>query len=222
MKKNDENKSYYETRFAFDRKRQYVWQVLSRWIQKRFVPADAAVLDLGCGYCGFINNIRAKRKYGLDSSPVTRQYAAPDVLLKIGDAARSLGVFKAASLDVVFASNFFEHLDEASFDRVLAGVTRALKPGGRLIAIQPNFQYAYRNYFDDYTHRRIFTHTGFCDRLKADGFGIDVCRPRFLPFSMKSGMGAFYRLIRLYLALPFKFNAGQMLVVAEKSRGARG
>jgi SAM-dependent methyltransferase len=218
VKKEDRNTGYYGTRFAFDKKRQYVWKVLARWIQKRFIPPGSDVLDLGCGYCGFINNVKAGKKYGLDASPVSRRYADRDVVLKIGDAARSMADCKAGCVDTVFASNFFEHLDEASFDRVLAGVKRALKPGGRLILVQPNFRYAYRNYFDDYTHKLIFTHTGLCDRLAAEGFVIEACRPRFLPFTVKSAMGAFYWLIGPYLALPFKLNAGQMLIVAKKSK----
>ena len=218
MKKIVEKDGYYGTRFAFDKKRDYVWKVLTRYLQKRFVPPEAEVLDLGCGYCSFINNVKAKKKYAIDASAISRQYAADDVDVRIGDAGVSLKKFKTAGLDVVFASNFFEHLDQPAFDKVIAETARILKPGGTLIVIQPNFQYAYRNYFDDYTHKQIFTHTGLSDRLKAEGFGIGACRPKFLPFSMKSGMGAFYWLIGLYLALPFKFNAGQMLIVAEKTK----
>jgi len=216
VKKNAQYDGYYGTRFVFDRKREFVWKTLARYLQKRFIPADASVLDLGCGYCGFINNVKAAKKYGIDLSPLTRQYAGRDVILKIGDAVQALKKCKSGCVDVVFASNFFEHLDGESFDKVLAGVKNALKPGGTLIVIQPNFKYAFRNYFDDYTHKLIFSDTGLADRLKAEGFEIRVRRPRFLPFSMKSGMGAFYRLIGLYLALPFKFNAGQMLIVARK------
>ena len=32
----------------------------------RWIPADATVLDLGCGYCEFINAVRARKKYAMD------------------------------------------------------------------------------------------------------------------------------------------------------------
>jgi non-ribosomal peptide synthetase component F len=32
----------------------------------RFVPEDALVLDLGCGYGEFINNVRCRERYGMD------------------------------------------------------------------------------------------------------------------------------------------------------------
>jgi hypothetical protein len=56
-----------------------------------------------------------------------------------------------------------------------------------LSVIQPNFRYAYREYFDDYTHVAIFTHVSLCDVFRASGFDIVDVKPRFLPLSIKSG-----------------------------------
>ncbi len=123
--------------------------------------------------------------------------------------------FEEDYFDVVFASNLLEHLTQEDMEGTLEGAKRILRPRGRFIVLQPNFRYAYKQYFDDYTHLQIFTHVGLCDLLKAHGFSILEVRPKFLPFSVKSNFPVIPLLIRLYLNFPAKPFAGQMLVVAE-------
>jgi hypothetical protein len=89
-----------------------------------------------------------------------------------------------------------------------------LKPGGRFIIIQPNFRYAAKHYFDDYTHRSVFTDVSLPNLLRAHGFAIDRVDPGFFPTrcagrSCRSAVdGA--RVSRS----PFRPMAGQMLVIA--------
>ena len=90
-----------------------------------------------------------------------------------------------------------------------------------MILIQPNYYYCYRNYFDDYTHCRVFTHVSLPDFLAARGFEIERVTPRFLPFSMKSRLPRWSFLIWLYLRLPWRPLARQMLVIARKPLGVR-
>jgi SAM-dependent methyltransferase len=116
----------------------------------------------------------------------------------------------------VFASNFFEHFTLEQGAEILAEVRRVLRPGGRFIAVQPNFRLEPRRYFDDYTHRTAYTDQGFADFLRASGFRVTHEEPRFTPFSMKSRLPVSETLVRLYLALPWRPLAGQFLVVAEK------
>jgi hypothetical protein len=89
-----------------------------------------------------------------------------------------------------------------------------LRPGGRLLLVQPNFRIAYRRYFDDYTHRAIFTDLSLANLLRSHGFTIELVEPRFLPYSMRNR-----RLpipgwaVRAYLNSPIRPWAGQMLVI---------
>ena len=100
---------------------------------------------------------------------------------------------------------------------VVDGFGRLLKPEGRLIVIQPNFRYASKQYFDDYTHRAVFTDVSLPNLLRAHGFQIDHVQPRFLPYSMRgSKLPIRPWTVRAYLRSPFKPMAGQMLVVAHK------
>jgi hypothetical protein len=85
---------------------------------------------------------------------------------------------------------------------------------GRLVILQPNYYYCYRHHFDDYTHVTVYSHESLCDALRADGYEILECVPRFLPLSIKSRLPINPVLIRLYLASPWKPLAGQMLSCA--------
>ena len=71
----------YDTRFsaAERRAKDALWQVLCRdWFQ-RWVPEDGAVIDLGAGFCEFVNHIRAREKWAVEMDEGVRERAAPGV-----------------------------------------------------------------------------------------------------------------------------------------------
>src|SRR5688572_14589835 len=53
--------------------RNRVWEVLTRDFFSRWVPPESTVLDLGCGYGEFINNINARSKHAMDLNPDAAQ-----------------------------------------------------------------------------------------------------------------------------------------------------
>jgi SAM-dependent methyltransferase len=86
--------------------RNQVWQVLIRHFFQKFIPRDAAVLDLGCGYGEFINQVSCRKKYGMDLNPTTARVLATDVQFLQQDCSSAWSL-PENSLDVVFTSNFF-------------------------------------------------------------------------------------------------------------------
>ena len=85
-------------------------------------------------------------------------------------------------------------------------------------SVQPNFRYAWRTYFDDYTHRAVFTDTSLPALLRAHGFTIEQVQPRFLPYSMRERRLPIHSwMVRAYLRCPIKPVAGQMFVAARRS-----
>ncbi len=205
---------YYEVTYQDLDQREGVWRALAAYLQ-RYVPRDAAVLDLGAGYCGFINHILARERHALDHSNEVVRRAGPGVRAHVGDVS-DLSAFATGSIDVVFASNLLEHLDDDPLAATLAEVSRVLRNGGRFIVMQPNFALAWRNYFDDFTHRRVFTHISLRDVLRTQGFEVKVIKKRFTPYSMRSRIPTHPWLVALYLRSPVKPFAGQMLLVGEK------
>ena len=111
-------------------RRDRVWKVLCNSFFDRLIPKDAAVLELACGYGEFINNISAGKKFAVDINPDAARHVAPDVTF-FNIEATSLASVGTQVADVVFTSNFLEHLrDKHECDQVLAAVREVLRPGG--------------------------------------------------------------------------------------------
>ena len=87
-----------------------VWQVLTRAFFQKIIGEDAKVLDIGCGFCHFLNHLKAKEKVGVDANPLARNHAAKDVTFIHIDDLR-LKMLPDEHFDCVFLSNFLEHLD---------------------------------------------------------------------------------------------------------------
>jgi len=206
---------YHSTRLSIDPKRKILWTALTKHLQK-YVIKDSTVLDFGAGYCDFINLIEAKDKIAYDIWDGIKQYADPDVRTVIGREGdfQALESIDDDSVDVIFASNIFEHFEVSDLDVVLEVLKRKLTKNGTLIALQPNYYYAYRMYFDDYTHKSVWTHTSLTDYFSSQGFETVDVKPKFMPLTVKSRFPVNAFLINLYMKSPIKPFAGQMLVVS--------
>ncbi|WP_293232234.1 hypothetical protein [Microcoleus sp. PH2017_05_CCC_O_A] len=56
-----------------------LWKVLIDEFLQDYVPPESAVLDIGGGYCEFINQIRAGEKCLIDLNPDSKLFADADV-----------------------------------------------------------------------------------------------------------------------------------------------
>jgi ubiquinone/menaquinone biosynthesis C-methylase UbiE len=206
--------TYHHIRFSYDTRREAPWRAIARYLQ-RWVDPNTSLLELGAGYGEFSKSIHAAHKCALDQNPELIEHWGHGIRPLIQSALEPLPL-ASGSIGVVFASNFFEHFTMQEGREILSEAWRVLQPGGRLIVVQPNFRLQPRRYFDDYTHKTIFTDNGFRDFLKSEGWRIAHAEPRFMPFSMKSRFPTAEWLVRLYLASPVRPLAGQFLVVAER------
>ncbi|MET0269298.1 MAG: class I SAM-dependent methyltransferase [Sphingomonas sp.] len=210
---------YHGSRLAPDPRRAAVWQALWRHHFRRRIAPDACVLDLGAGYGDFINAVVARRRIALDRWPGMAAHLAPGVEAIVAPVTDLSGLADGA-VDYAFASNLFEHLPQDAFVATLALLSAKLSPAGTLTILQPNYRYAYREYFDDYTHVAVYSHIGLADLLGAHGWDVIEVRPRFLPLTVKSRLPVSGALIAAYLRSPVKPLGKQMLVVARPRRGA--
>ena len=215
----DELQRLYERRFAGTRDyRNQVWQVLVDAYFARWLPPEGAVLDLGCGHCEFINHVRSDTRFGLDLNPDAVKHAAPGVRILTQHASERWAL-SDASLDVVFTSNFLEHLPtKRDLREALAEAYRCLRPGGVLIALGPNVRYLPGAYWDFFDHYIPLTERSLAEVMADVGFTVQEQIPRFLPYTMSQGCRPPIWLLRLYLRLKIAWPlvARQFLVMAKK------
>jgi SAM-dependent methyltransferase len=204
---------YHGTRLAEDARRGAVWRALWRYHFRQQVRPDDCVLDLGAGYGDFINSVTAARRIAIDLWPEMPRHLASGVEGIVGPAD-GLDAIGDGAVDYAFSSNLFEHLTQDEVSSVLTVLRRVLSPRGQLTLLQPNYRYAAREYWDDYTHVTAWSHVSLPDFLRAHGWEVTDVRPRFLPLSVKSRLPTWPILIAAWLASPWKPIGKQMLIVA--------
>lgn len=195
-----------------------LWKILIEEILQGYIKLDDTVLDIGGGQCHFINNIRCGKKYANDLNPDINKYAGQDVQT-IQERAENLSTLKDGSMDIVFASNFFEHMkDKDELEKVILEIRRVLAVNGKLIVIQPNIRYAYKEYWDVIDHYTPISDRSLSDLLVINNFKINVCYPRFMPWSPKTRLSKFTFLLTIYLRFPllWKLFGKQLFMVAQK------
>jgi SAM-dependent methyltransferase len=210
----------YETRFpTADREAKLrVWKVLCEHFFSRYVGRDDTVLDLGAGFCEFVNSIECGARIAVDANPDLPKFAAPGVRTLVRDSLDLQGI-DDMSVDVVFASNFFEHLaTKADMLKILAEAHRVLRHGGRLLVLQPNINAVRGRYWDFFDHHLPLTDQSVAEALNLTGFEVIEQRARFLPYTTKSALPMHPLLVRLYLAFPpaHRILGGQAWVVGKK------
>jgi ubiquinone/menaquinone biosynthesis C-methylase UbiE len=208
---------YYKSRYVWNNDRSVVWKEIVRFLEK-YISINDSVLDIGAGYCDFINNVKSKKRIALDYSPELTKYAKEGIET-VQSGVTDMSRIQSGTIDVVFGSNIFEHLSDDELSKTMSEVSRVLKKGGRLILMQPNYRLSYKTYFDDPTHKKVFSDVSLKAFLVSHDMDVELEMPRFLPFSLKSRpsiIPVFPLLIRTYINSPLKPFAGQMLFVAKK------
>ncbi len=101
------------------------------------------------------------------------------------------------TVDLAFASNVFEHLrGPDALLKVLASVRTALRPGGRIMIMQPNVRLVDGAFWDFFDHTLPLSERGMTEALEVAGFGVVECRARFLPYTTKSRLPQWAFLVR--------------------------
>jgi SAM-dependent methyltransferase len=209
----------YRRRFAaIESYRNEIWSRLVPAFFQAWIPAESVVLDLGCGYGEFINHVQAKVKYAMDLNPDVESRLNHEIKFFLHDCSVEWPL-PAESLDVIFSSNFFEHLPSKEvLSRVVVSATRCLKPEGRLICLGPNVKYLPGAYWDFWDHHIPLSDRSLQELLELNGLQIVKSWKRFLPFTMSGGFRPSPIFVDLYLKFPWIWPlvGRQFLIVAQK------
>jgi len=193
----------YERRFASRQDYRWrVWTILIQRVFQRYVPGNGSVLELGCGWGEFINQVRAGRKFGMDLNPASGRRLEAGIEFLHQDCSQTWPL-PDGTLDLVFTSNFFEHLpDKQALARTLREAHRCLKPGGRIACLGPNIRVLPGAYWDFWDHYLPLTELSLAEGLELAGFTIAESRARFLPYTMARERNPPLWMVSLYLRVP--------------------
>jgi SAM-dependent methyltransferase len=199
--------------------RDRVWKVLCADFFSRYIARDATVLDLGAGWGEFTRNVEAREKYAIDLNPETGRRVEGFARFIQQDCSKPWPLADA-SLDVVFTSNFLEHLPAKELvDDTLREARRCLKPGGRIVCVGPNVRYVPGAYWDFWDHHIPITDLSMAEALELQGFAVEERIDRFLPYTMSGNRETPLAFVRAYLRMPFAWPlfGKQFLVVARRA-----
>ena len=220
MTSNEQLSQLYKARFPekeLERKNA-IWKVICEDYLQQFIAPDSLVVDIACGYGEFLNNITATTRVGIDLNPDSANFLDSAVKFHNRDAMQVADIAQGQA-DVVFASNFLEHLPNKSvLDDLLKEILEALKPGGAFVIVGPNLRYLPGEYWDFYDHHLGLTHLSLSEALELQGFELDLCLDRFLPYTTKSALPTHPFLVQCYLKFPLAWRVlgKQFLLVARK------
>ena len=216
---NDNLNKIYQIRFSgLEEYRNAIWEILVKKFFAKWIKNHSTVLDLGCGYGEFINNISECKRHAMDLNSDSVKHLDKDVHFHHQDCSKPWPI-EPETLDLIFTSNFFEHLpDKLTLEKTVGHAYKHLKPNGRIIMLGPNIAALKGRYWDFWDHHVALSDQSAGELLELHGFKIDKSIPFFLPYNMVRIRKRPLCLVRLYLHLPFvwRFFGSQFLIVARK------
>jgi SAM-dependent methyltransferase len=175
--------------------------VLCRHFFQRYVGAQDVVLDIGVGFGEFLRHIQCGRRIAVDIVPLSGRALPAGTQEVLMPSHRLSQQIAPGSIDVVFCSNFFEHLpDTDTFLATMSEIRAVLRPGGRLLVLQPNIRLVGGAYWDFVDHHLPLTDRTLVEACECTGLDVVELVPRFLPYTTRSAMPQSPWLVRLYLA----------------------
>ena len=217
---SDSNKDVYDFRFPTetDKMRHLLWGVLVKGFFQDLIPASSVLVDFGCGRGEFLGQIIAKRKIGIDRENLLLDRYASQVEFMASESS-NWNFLQEDSVDVIFASNVFEHFEsKKELDQVLLEMRRVLRQKGRLIILTPNIRLEPRRYWDYYDHHLALSERSIAEALVKAGFKVERTISRFLPWSSESKVPFGTALLWIYLRIPifWKLLGKQSLIIGAK------
>jgi 2-polyprenyl-3-methyl-5-hydroxy-6-metoxy-1,4-benzoquinol methylase len=181
-----------------------IWREVCAFLQ-RWVPITAQdeILDIACDRGDFIRHIHARERWATDMRDVA-EHLPPNVHFVQANGLELTSRLPTGHFDVVFMSNYLEHLQtsEAVIEQ-LTVAAQLIKPGGRVVVLQPNIRLVGGRYWDFIDHQVALTDRSLVEAAELAGLETSRLIRRFLPYTTKSRLPKGALLVRWYLRMPF-------------------
>jgi SAM-dependent methyltransferase len=194
-----------------------IWKELGRFFQ-RYIDPGARVIDIACDAGYFIRNVQARERWATDIRAV-ESTLPQDVHFVRASGLDLADVLPNDYFDLAFFSNYLEHLPSTEAVLQQLRVSFALlKPGGRVLILQPNIRLVGGAYWDFIDHQTALTEKSLAEAARMAGFETKQVIARFLPYTTKSRLPQSSLFVRAYLAFPpaWLLFGKQTLYVGEK------
>ena len=147
----------------------YPEKLIKFLITKYNLKKDSKILEMGCGRGEFLNEFTklGMNSFGIDLSNFAKNYC-DDAEIKVVDISKDPVPYPDNSFDIVFSKSFIEHFYYP--EEIFREAYRILKPSGIMINLTPEWNYIYKSFYDDYTHRTPFTKKSLQDIHYVAGF----------------------------------------------------
>lgn len=165
----------------------YPNQLIDYIITRFEIKEGSQILELGCGRGEFLNEFKKKnmKVTGIDLSNYAKVKFDIDVI--ICDLSANIVPLENDTFDVVFSKSFIEHFYFP--EKIFSDANRLLKPSGKFINLTPEWDYVYKNFYEDYTHRTPFTKASCRDIHLINGFkNVKVESFKQLPILWRDGI----------------------------------
>lgn len=178
-----------------------MWAEITHYLQ-RFIDANSRVLEIACDQGAFIRQIKARDRWASDLRDMRAWL--PETVNFVQSSGLSLDQhLDTDPFDAIFMSNYLEHLlSSADVVQQFRVAHRLLRPGGRVIVLQPNVRLVGGAYWDFIDHHVPLTEQSLCEAASLAGFTTDRLVTRFLPYSTLGRIPKHPVLVRLYLRIP--------------------
>lgn len=134
---------------------------------------DSKFLEVGCGNGSFLRYVSDKTSADITGSEVyvpgvlATQAKVSGIRLMQLDATR---MPFSDVYDVVAAFDVLEHIDED--EKAIAGIHKALKPGGAFMVSVPQYQWMWSDLDEIVKHRRRYGRSELVEKLQTAGFDV--------------------------------------------------
>jgi 2-polyprenyl-3-methyl-5-hydroxy-6-metoxy-1,4-benzoquinol methylase len=178
-----------------------LWREVVHYLE-RYIDPETAVLDVACDRGHFIRWVKARERWATDIRDMHDALPA-DVHFVQASGLHLAEVLPAAHFGTIIMSNYLEHLE--SSDAVIEQLRVAvglLRPGGRVVVLQPNIRLVGPRYWDFIDHKVALTERSLLEASELAGLATVDLITRFLPYSTKGRLPTTPVLVRAYLAFP--------------------